>query len=54
LAVQGALLVRFAPEPVAEAFCATRLRRDWGQTLGTLPNDTGFEPILHRAWSPVP
>jgi putative acyl-CoA dehydrogenase len=50
LAVQGALLVRFAPEPVAEAFCATRLDRDWGQAFGTLPANTGFEPVLRRAW----
>ncbi|HEX9180425.1 MAG TPA: isovaleryl-CoA dehydrogenase [Burkholderiales bacterium] len=50
LVVQAALLARFAPEPVAQAFCATRLDKDWGQAFGTLPVNTGFEAILSRAW----
>jgi putative acyl-CoA dehydrogenase len=50
LAVQAALLIRFAPEPVAQAFCATRLDRDWGQAFGTLPSNLPVEPILARAW----
>lgn len=50
LAVQAALLLRFAPQPVSEAFCASRLGGDWGQVLGTLGRQTDFETILQRAW----
>src|SRR6201996_9014669 len=37
LAVQAALLVRYAPAAVADTFCATRLDGDWAPTFGTLP-----------------
>ncbi len=37
LVLQGSLLVRHAPAAVADAFCATRLGRDWGGAFGTLP-----------------
>src|SRR5262249_54211056 len=48
LTLQGSLLVRNAPNAVAEAFCASRLGGDWGQAFGTLSNaDTAF--ILNRA-----
>ena len=50
LAVQGALLVRFAPGCVADAFCASRLAGDWGQAFGTLPGNSDFAGILERAW----
>ena len=52
LAIQGALLVRFAPPPVAEAFCATRLADAafGGGAFGTLPGNSGFDAILQRAW----
>lgn len=50
LAMQAALLVRFAPPYVSEAFCATRLSGDWGHAFGTLPKNTDFEAILQRAW----
>jgi putative acyl-CoA dehydrogenase len=50
LALQGALLLRFAPDHVAQAFCATRLAGDWGYAFGTLPKNTDFESILERAW----
>jgi putative acyl-CoA dehydrogenase len=50
LAMQAALLLRFAPPYVSEAFCATRLSGDWGYNFGTLPKNTGFEAILQRAW----
>jgi putative acyl-CoA dehydrogenase len=50
LAMQAALLLRFAPPPVSEAFCATRLSGDWGYNFGTLPKNTDFEAILRRAW----
>lgn len=52
LAVQGALLLRFSPEAVAEAFCASRLAQDGAGigAFGTLPGSSGFAAILERAW----
>ena len=50
LAMQAALLLRFAPAAVSEAFCASRLGGDWGHVLGTLAKHTDFETILQRAW----
>jgi putative acyl-CoA dehydrogenase len=50
LALQGALLLRFAPDYISQAFCATRLAGDWGYAFGTLPKNTDFEDILQRAW----
>ncbi|QXC62962.1 acyl-CoA dehydrogenase family protein [Aquihabitans sp. G128] len=50
LALQGSLLVRFAPEAVADAFCATRLAGDGGRAFGTLPPGTDLTAILDRAW----
>ena len=53
LAVQGALLVRFAPDYVADAFCASRLAVDspfGGGAFGTLPGNTDFKALLARAW----
>ncbi|MEU3526343.1 DNA alkylation response protein [Streptomyces sp. NPDC038707] len=49
LALQASLLVRHAPHPVADAFCASRLGGDWGHTFGTLPAGTDLDPILTRA-----
>lgn len=46
---QGALLVRHAPDPVADAFCATRLAGDGGMAFGTLPRGADVEAILERA-----
>ena len=51
VALQGALLVQFAPEPVADAFCATRLGGDWGLAYGTLPADTDTGALIERALS---
>ncbi|WP_340540531.1 acyl-CoA dehydrogenase family protein [Nocardioides sp. GXZ039] len=49
LVLQGSLLVRHAPTAVADAFCATRLARDWGGALGTLPPGLDLDAILERA-----
>nr|WP_285557846.1 acyl-CoA dehydrogenase family protein [Streptomyces hygroscopicus] len=49
LALQASLLVRHAPHPVADAFCATRLAGDWGHSFGTLPRGTDLDAILDRA-----
>ncbi|GGU99810.1 DNA alkylation response protein [Streptomyces filipinensis] len=49
LALQASLLVRHAPHPVADAFCASRLGGDWGHSFGTLPAGAGLDAILERA-----
>ena len=51
LAVQGALLVRFAPAAVAAAFCASRLAAaDFaGGAFGNLPGNVDFATIIERA-----
>jgi putative acyl-CoA dehydrogenase len=50
LVLQGSLLVRHAPEVVADAFCATRLAGDGGRAFGTLPPGTDVTAIVDRAW----
>ena len=49
LTLQASVLLRYAPNPVAEAFTASRLGGEWGHVFGTLPRgvDTGL--ILDRA-----
>ena len=49
--VQAAILVRFAPDFVADAFCATRLDASGfaGGAFGNLPGDSDFEAIIERA-----
>ncbi|MCP5260597.1 MAG: isovaleryl-CoA dehydrogenase [Rhodoferax sp.] len=49
LAVQSSLLVQTAPEPVARAFCQSRLAGPAGQVFGCLADDTDFDAILARA-----
>jgi len=53
LALQGSLLVRHAPPAVADAFCASRLARDAGLALGTLPPGLDHAGIVARAWPPA-
>ena len=48
LLLQGSLLLRHAPAAVADAFCASRLDRDWGGAFGTLPPGLDLDPILDR------
>jgi putative acyl-CoA dehydrogenase len=48
LALQGSLLVRYGDPAVADAFCASRLDRDWGQAFGTLPPGVDFGRIIAR------
>ena len=50
LALQGSLLVRYAPSLVADTFCATRLGGDHGRAIGTLPPGTDTAAIIDRAW----
>ncbi|HLL86792.1 MAG TPA: hypothetical protein VK387_05740, partial [Thermoleophilaceae bacterium] len=49
LALQASLLVRHAPPPVADAFCAARLGEDRGRAFGTVPRGIDPEPLLERA-----
>ncbi|HZB90957.1 MAG TPA: isovaleryl-CoA dehydrogenase [Stellaceae bacterium] len=49
LALQASLLVRFAPAPVADAFCASRLDGDHGGAFGTLPAGLDLHAIIDRA-----
>lgn len=50
LAVQASLLLQFAPQAVAEAFCASRLSPgQWGAAFGVLDPGTDFETILQRS-----
>ena len=50
LALQGALLVRYAPPAVADAFAASRLADDssWGHAYGTLPSGLDTAAIIAR------
>jgi putative acyl-CoA dehydrogenase len=48
LALEGSLLVRYAPPAVADAFCASRLGGDHGLEYGTLPAGTDFSAIVAR------
>ena len=50
LALQGSLLVRHSPPPVAGAFCATRAAGDHGYAFGSLPAGIDLGAILERAW----
>lgn len=49
LLLQAALLVRYAPPFVADAFCASRLDGDWGYVPGTLPATADAVAIIDRA-----
>src|SRR5215204_4162516 len=49
LCLQGSLLLRNAPDAVADTFCATRLGGDQGTVLGTLPAGTPVARIAERA-----
>jgi putative acyl-CoA dehydrogenase len=49
LSLQGSLLVRHAPEMVADGFCASRLERGGGRVYGTLPRGVDAAAIVERA-----
>jgi putative acyl-CoA dehydrogenase len=46
---QAALLARYAPTAVADAFIASRIAEASGRTLGTLPRGTDVRAIVERA-----
>jgi putative acyl-CoA dehydrogenase len=49
LCLQGSLLLRYAPQPVADAFCASRLGESGGAVLGMLPAGAAVGTIIERA-----
>jgi putative acyl-CoA dehydrogenase len=49
LALQAALLIRHAPPPVGDAFCASRLGAEGGSTFGLLPRGLDLRVIAERA-----
>ena len=51
ITLQGALLTNYAPSPVAEAFCASRLAPRYRGVFGTLPKGCDMDAIISRALS---
>jgi len=49
LALQGALLVRYGPPALADAFCAARLGEERGGAFGVLPRGVDTNAIIERA-----
>ncbi len=49
LALQAVLLVKHAPAPVADAFCATRLTGEQNSAFGALPRGIALRAIVDRA-----
>ena len=54
VALAASLLLRHAPPGIAAAYCATRLAHAGGSTLGTLPENIAYAPIIARAAAAVP
>ncbi|MEZ5651632.1 MAG: acyl-CoA dehydrogenase family protein [Burkholderiaceae bacterium] len=50
VAWQAALLVRHAPEAVADAFCASRLGDSWHGAFGTLGSGLDLPAVIARAY----
>ncbi|HUW80325.1 MAG TPA: acyl-CoA dehydrogenase family protein [Acidocella sp.] len=48
LGVTASLLLRYAPPDMADAFCETRLRHDYGMVFGTLPEAVNQREVLRR------
>ncbi|MBD5653763.1 MAG: DNA alkylation response protein, partial [Candidatus Eremiobacteraeota bacterium] len=49
LAFGASLVVRTSPAAVSDAFCASRLGREWGGAYGTLPRGSDVRAIVDRA-----
>ncbi|MDP3891826.1 acyl-CoA dehydrogenase family protein [Nocardioides sp.] len=54
LVLQGSQLLQHGHAAVADAFCASRLGRDWGGAFGTLPSGLDLDPIIDRAVAGTP
>jgi putative acyl-CoA dehydrogenase len=46
--LSGALLVRHAPAPVADAYVASRVGGEGGYAFGTLPRGVDVDAVLER------
>ena len=53
IALQGALLVRYAPAAVSDAFCASRLGDRWAGAYGALPTAVDLDGIIARVSPPA-
>ncbi len=53
ITLEGSLLVRYGDPAVADAFCASRLRGDWGHSFGTLPTGLELASIVQRHRPPA-
>lgn len=51
VALQAALLIRHAPNAVADAFCAARLTERSLHNYGSLPQGADCRAIIQRAWA---
>ena len=49
LGLQGSLMLRHAPDYVADAFCATRLEDGIGLAFGLMPDGLDEAAIVDRA-----
>lgn len=49
LALQGSLILRHSPKEIADAFISSRLAREGGFALGTLPHTVNFKKIIERS-----
>ncbi len=52
LGAQASLLLRHAPDFVAEGFCASRLTGAGGRHFGALPREVAARKIVDRAAGP--
>lgn len=50
LLIQACLLRQYSPQPISDAFIASRFDAEWGRTFGLLPRHVDSEAILARAW----
>jgi putative acyl-CoA dehydrogenase len=48
LCLSASLMLKHAPEAVADAFLNSRLEKDWGNAFGTLPAGSDFTAIIAR------
>lgn len=49
LLLQASLLLQKAPLEVAQAFCESRLGKNWGYVFGDLPSKINFDKIIERS-----
>jgi putative acyl-CoA dehydrogenase len=51
LVTQAALLIESAPQPVADAFVASRFDPEWGRVYGGLPAELPLAALIDRIWT---